>query len=91
MKHSLVSEEGAGKGGGDIYIYIYIVEMLCKNFLTIKTHVSVYFDSFVGNTLFYCYLKSLFASLGYAFYGFLLGYFIPLEHKKKVKFPDIIG
>lgn len=71
-----------------IYIYIYVVRMLFEIFPTIRTHISVYFDFFVWNTLVYCYLKSLFASLGCAFYGFLLGYLIPLEYKKKVKFPD---
>ena len=73
------------------WVHIYVVRMLCKIFPTIRIHISVYFDSFVWNSPVYCYLKSLFASLGCAFYGFLLGYFIPLEYKRKVKFPDTTG
>lgn len=75
----------------EVGVYIYVVRMLCKIFPTIRSHISMYFDSFVWNTLVYCYLKSLFASLGYAFYGFLIGYFMLLEYKRKVKFPDISG
>lgn len=72
-------------------IYIYVVRMLCKIFPTVRSHISMYFDSFVLNTLVYCYLKSLFPSLGYALYGFLIRYFMLLEYKRKVKFPDISG
>jgi len=35
-------------------------------------------------------LKSFFASLGCTPYG-ILGYFIPLDYKMKVKFPDSTG